>query len=194
MLDSRAMPRTPEDGHQRVLDAASRKGVALEIVTFARSTRTAEEAAHAVGAELGQIVKSLVFMGRGTDGEAEPYLVLVSGANRVDVPRLAAVLSEPAIRRATAREAAKHTGFAIGAIPPIGHVRPLRVVMDPDLGRFRTVWAAAGTPNSVFAVPPATLRTLANAVVAPIAQEAPRQKERELESGRGARAGAPTGA
>ncbi|MDQ3871260.1 MAG: YbaK/EbsC family protein [Chloroflexota bacterium] len=188
------MPKTPEAGHQRVLEAASRKGVALEIVTFGGSTRTAEEAARAVGAELGQIVKSLVFIGRGTDGEAEPYLVLVSGANRVDVPRLGAVLSEPTIRRATAREAAKHTGFAIGGIPPIGHVRPLKVVMDPDLGRFRVVWAAAGTPNSVFAVPPATLRTLANAIVAPIAHEAPPHEESELERARGTRAGAPTGA
>ncbi len=188
------MPKTLQAGHQRVLEAASRKGVALEIVTFAESTRTAEEAARAVGAELGQIVKSLVFIGRDGDGEVEPYLVLVSGANRVDVPRLGAVLSEPAIRRATAREAATHTGFAIGGIPPIGHVRPLTVVMDPDLGRFQTVWAAAGTPNSVFAVPPATLRTLANAIVAPIAHEAPRDRQTELDGAGEARADVPTGA
>jgi prolyl-tRNA editing enzyme YbaK/EbsC (Cys-tRNA(Pro) deacylase) len=145
--------------------------VQLEIVTFAESTHTAEEAARAVGAEVGQIVKSLLFVGRDEDGSPEAFLALVSGANRVDVARLAAVLSEPNLRRASAREVAELTGFIIGGVPPIGHSRPLRVVMDPDLGRFPTVWAAAGTPNSVFAVPPATLRTLANAVVAPIAEE-----------------------
>jgi prolyl-tRNA editing enzyme YbaK/EbsC (Cys-tRNA(Pro) deacylase) len=154
-----------------VLDAASRKGVQLEIVTFAESTHTAEEAARAVGAEVGQIVKSLVFVGRDEDGSPEAFLALVSGANRVDVARLAAVISEPTLRRANAREVDQLTGFVIGGVPPIGHDRPVRVVMDPDLGRFRTVWAAAGTPNSVFAVPPATLRTLANAIVAPIAEE-----------------------
>jgi prolyl-tRNA editing enzyme YbaK/EbsC (Cys-tRNA(Pro) deacylase) len=165
--------------------------VQLEIVTFAESTHTAEEAALAVGAEVGQIVKSLVFVGRDDDGSPEAFLALVSGANRVDVARLAAVLTEPNLRRATAREVAELTGFIIGGVPPIGHSRPLRVVMDPDLGRFPTLWAAAGTPNSVFAVPPATLRTLANAVVAPIAEE------RGAAGGRGAndatRAGAASG-
>jgi prolyl-tRNA editing enzyme YbaK/EbsC (Cys-tRNA(Pro) deacylase) len=151
-----------------VLDAATRKGVTLEIVTFADSTRTAEDAARAVGAEVGQIVKSLVFVSDRDDGP-EPCVVLVSGANMVDVALLAAVLTEPRMRRATADEARQFTGFAIGGIPPFGHVRPIRTVMDPDLGRFATIWAAAGTPNTVFSVTPATLRVLANAVVAPIA-------------------------
>jgi prolyl-tRNA editing enzyme YbaK/EbsC (Cys-tRNA(Pro) deacylase) len=110
-------------------------------------------------------------VGRRDDGSPEAFLALVSGANRVDVARLAAVVSESTLRRASAREVSELTGFVIGGVPPIGHERPVKVVMDPDLGRFRTVWAAAGTPTSVFAVPPATLRTLANAVVAPIADE-----------------------
>lgn len=165
------MPEPSHPAHRRVLDAASRKGVTLEIVTFPESTHTAEEAARAVGAEVGQIVKSLVFVGRRDDGGPEALLALVSGANRVDVARLAAIITEPTLRRATAREVDQLTGFVIGGVPPIGHDHPIRVVMDPDLGRFRTVWAAAGTPNSVFAVPPATLRTLANAIVAPIAEE-----------------------
>ena len=84
--------------------------------------------------------------------------------------RLAAVTAEPAIRRATAREANDLTGFTIGGIPPIGHSRPLRVIMDPDLGRFETVWAAAGLPTAVFPVPPATLRMLSNAEVTPLAE------------------------
>ena len=142
----------------------------LEVSTFAESTHTAEEAAAALGAELGQIVKSLVFVVPREPGELEPVLCLVSGANRVDMARLAAITSEPAIRRATAREANELTGFTIGGIPPIGHTQTLRVIMDPDLGRYETVWAAAGLPTAVFPVPPATLRMLSNAEVTPIAE------------------------
>jgi prolyl-tRNA editing enzyme YbaK/EbsC (Cys-tRNA(Pro) deacylase) len=155
---------------QRVLDAAARKGVELDVTVFDASTHTAAEAAAQVGAELGQIVKSLVFVS-DRSGDVEPILCLVAGQNRVDLARLAAVTGEPTIRRASAREANDLTGFVIGGIPPIGHPRPIRVVMDPDLGRYPTVWAAAGTPSAVFPVPPATLRALANAHVAPIAQE-----------------------
>ncbi len=155
---------------QRVLDAAERKGVTLEIRVFDESTHTAAEAAQAVGAALGQIVKSLVFVAPTDDGSIQPILCLVSGPNRVDLARLAAVTAEPDIRRATAREANDLTGFVIGGIPPIGHQRPVRVIMDPDLGRYPTVWAAAGLPTAVFEVPPATLRTLANATVAPITE------------------------
>ena len=155
---------------QRVIDAASRKGVALEVYTFAESTHTAEDAAAAVGAELGQIVKSLVFVAPGPDESLEPLLCLVSGPNRVDLARLAAVTGEPEVRRATAAEAKALTGYVIGGIPPIGHVPPLRVIMDPALGRYPIVWAAAGLPTAVFPVPPGTLRNLANATVAPIAE------------------------
>jgi prolyl-tRNA editing enzyme YbaK/EbsC (Cys-tRNA(Pro) deacylase) len=156
---------------QRVVDAAARKGVSLEIRVFAESTHTAEEAAAAVGAELGQIVKSLVFVAPGAEASLEPIVCLVSGPNRVDLARLAAVTGEPEVRRATANEARELTGFVIGGIPPFGHPGALRVVMDPDLGRFPVVWAAAGTPTAVFPVPPATLRMLANAHVAPICEE-----------------------
>jgi prolyl-tRNA editing enzyme YbaK/EbsC (Cys-tRNA(Pro) deacylase) len=159
-------------GIQRVLDAAARKGVTLQVRVFDESTHTAEEAAAALGAELGQIVKSLVFVAP-SEGTLEPILCLISGPNRVDLARLAAVTGEPDVRRATAREANELTGFTIGGIPPIGHVRPMRVVMDPDLGRFQLVWAAAGTATAVFPVPPATLRTLANAIVAPVTEQRP---------------------
>jgi prolyl-tRNA editing enzyme YbaK/EbsC (Cys-tRNA(Pro) deacylase) len=174
------VPETTDHvGIQRVRDAAERKGVVLDVTVFDQSTHTAEDAAAAVGAELGQIVKSLVFVAPGEDGP-EPILCLVAGHNRVDLARLAAVTGERDVRRATAREASELTGFTIGGIPPIGHIRPVRVIMDPDLGRFQTVWAAAGTPNAVFPVPPATLRTLANATVAPITEER-RQADIEAE-------------
>lgn len=156
---------------QRVLDAAARKGVTLEVTVFDQSTHTAEEAATALGAELGQIVKSLVFVAPADGGGLEPIVCLVAGHNRVDLARLAAVSGERDVRRATAREANELTGFTIGGIPPIGHAGAVRVIMDPDLGRYQTVWAAAGLPTAVFPVPPATLRTLANAVVAPITEE-----------------------
>lgn len=198
------MPEIPL-ASQRVLDAAAKKGVTLEIVTFDDSTHTAEDAARAVGAEVGQIVKSLVFVADRDDGP-EPCLVLVSGANMVDVSLLAAVLTELRMRRSTADEARDLTGFSIGGIPPFGHTRPIRTVMDPDLGRFATIWAAAGTANTVFSVTPGTLRMLANATVAPIASAPMRPNEQPpgLEprptdnapagAGDGADAGSTTGA
>ncbi len=155
---------------QRVLDAAERKGFKLEVREFDQSTHTAADAAAAVGAEVGQIVKSLIFVADGTDG-LQACLVLASGANTVDVGLLASALTEPNIRRATADEARELTGFTIGGIPPFGHATQMRTVMDPDLARFETVWAAAGTANAVFEVTPNTLRILTNAFVTPIAAE-----------------------
>ena len=176
----------------RVQEAAERKGVTLQIVTFSESTHTAADAARAVGAELGQIVKSLVFVAPAEHG-LEAVVALVSGSNRVDIGRLAAIVGMPGLRRANAQEAGEVTGFVIGGIPPFGHRKPLRVVMDPDLGRFTTVWAAAGTPNTVFNVPPATLRILANATAAPFADES--ERGRSYQTGDGtAPAGAASGA
>lgn len=178
---------TDHVGIQRVRDAAARKGVELDIRVFDVSTHTAADAAATVDAELGQIVKSLVFV-VPEDGGLEPVICLVSGPNRVDVARLGAVTGDRDIRRATAREAEELTGFTIGGIPPFGHIRPVRTIMDPDLGRFQVVWAAAGTASAVFAVPPATLRILANAMVAPITEErraADIEAEAQREAGRG---------
>jgi prolyl-tRNA editing enzyme YbaK/EbsC (Cys-tRNA(Pro) deacylase) len=187
------VPETTDHvGIQRVRDAAARKGVILDVTNFDHSTHTAAEAAAAVRAELGQIVKSLVFVAPRDGGGLDPILCLVAGHNRVDLARLAAVTGERDVRRATAREADELTGFSIGGIPPIGHIQPVRVIMDPDLGRYQTVWAAAGTPTAVFPVPPATLRTLANATVAPITEErrvADVEAEREAGSAVGGFAG-----
>jgi prolyl-tRNA editing enzyme YbaK/EbsC (Cys-tRNA(Pro) deacylase) len=179
------VPETTDPaGIQRVRDAAARKGVDLDIRVFYESTHTAADAAATVDAELGQIVKSLVFVASAEDGTLEPIICLVSGPNRVDLARLTAVTGARDIRRATAREAQELTGFVIGGIPPFGHVRTVRTVMDPDLGRFEVVWAAAGTPTAVFPVPPGTLRILANAMVAPITEER-RMADREAEAQRG---------
>jgi len=164
------VPDTPNPAHQRVLETAERKGIPLEIITFSESTHTAAEAAAAVGAELGAIVKSLVFVAP-TEHGMEAVVALVSGSNRVDIARLAAVVGLSSLRRASAQEANDATGFVIGGIPPFAHRRAVRVVMDPDLGRYPMVWAAAGTSNAVFTVPPATLRMLSNAVVAPLAED-----------------------
>lgn len=145
----------------------------LEVTVFPDSTHTAADAARVVGADIGAIVKSLVFVCGNEEGGLEPIVCLVSGSDRVDLDRLAAVIGRRDVRRATAREADELTGFTIGGIPPFGHFHRTRVIMDPDLGRFETVWAAAGLPTAVFPVSPATLRMLADAHVAPIAEEPP---------------------
>jgi prolyl-tRNA editing enzyme YbaK/EbsC (Cys-tRNA(Pro) deacylase) len=98
---------------------------------------------------------------------------MAAGTNRVSVALLAAVTGEAGVRRATAREARELTGFSIGGIPPFGHSRPVRVVMDPDLGRYAEIWAAAGHDRSVFPISPAALRALTNATVAEIAEIPP---------------------
>lgn len=160
----------------RVLDLAAKKGVTLEVMTFPDSTHTASDAARVVGADIGQIVKSLVFVSTGEDGALEPIVCLVSGAHRVDLDRLAAVIGRRDVRRATAVEADELTGYTIGGIPPFGHRARTRVIMDPELGRYEIVWAAAGLPTAVFPVSPATLRMLADAHVAPIAEEPPAER------------------
>lgn len=171
MLDSRLPMPTDDPAIQRVRDAAARKGVTLDVREFDISTHTAVEAADAVGAELGQIVKSLIFLATDAAGQREPIVCLVSGPNRVDLARLAAIIGVPEVRRATANEAHDLTGFPIGGIPPFGHARAVRVVMDPDLGRFEVVWASAGTPRAVFPVTPVALVALSNATVAPFVEE-----------------------
>lgn len=149
----------------RVVAALSAAGLEVTIQEFAESTRTAEEAAAAVSATVGQIVKSLVFLA-GND----PILALVSGSNRADTAKLAHITGA-AIRRADADTVRRVTGFAIGGVPPLGHATPLRTYLDRDLLRYATVWAAAGTPNAVFVLTPADLVHVANAEVVDLATE-----------------------
>ena len=163
-------PAVADQAVRRVLDAAAQRGVQLEIHELADTTHTAADAARALGVEQAQIVKSLVFVAERADGGLAPVLCLVAGTNRVELALLAAVTGEAGIRRASAREARELTGFSIGGIPPLGHLGPVRVVMDPDLGRYPEVWAAAGHDRSVFPISPAALRALTNATVAEIAE------------------------
>lgn len=145
---------------QRVLEAANRLGLAPEIVEMPESTRTAIEAAAACGCEVAQIVKSLLFQG----DSGAPYLLLVSGSNRVDEAKAAGQVGEP-LRRPDARFVRDTTGFAIGGIPPFGHDTPLKPFMDAGLLGFEHVWAAAGTPRTVMRLDPARLREATSARV-----------------------------
>lgn len=150
-----------KEASRRVQRAADAVGLAITVVSMAQSTRTAEEAAAAAGCEVGQIVKSLVFRGKDT---GRPYLLLVSGANRVNEKAVAAVLGER-LTRPDAQYVRDVTGFAIGGIPPLGHSERLLTCIDRDLLRFETVWAAAGTPESIFQVSPADLQAKTGARV-----------------------------
>jgi prolyl-tRNA editing enzyme YbaK/EbsC (Cys-tRNA(Pro) deacylase) len=138
----------------RVASALSAAGVGAEIREFPEGTRTAHDAAAAVGCEVGQICKSLVF--RVGD---EPLLVVASGSNRVDEARFGAVMAD-------ARWVRDQTGFAIGGVPPVGHARPIETVVDEDLLRYDVVWAAAGTPRAVFAIAPERLVAVSGARIA----------------------------
>jgi prolyl-tRNA editing enzyme YbaK/EbsC (Cys-tRNA(Pro) deacylase) len=142
----------------RFLEAAQVLGHDVEVRRFPGGTKTAAEAAHAVGCDIGQIVKSLVFM---ADGHA--VLALTSGANRVDTAKLAALSGATQARRANADEVRAATGYAIGGTPPFGHPRPVPAFIDQDLFGFEEIWAAAGTPDSVFRTSPEELRTAAAA-------------------------------
>jgi prolyl-tRNA editing enzyme YbaK/EbsC (Cys-tRNA(Pro) deacylase) len=123
----------------RVQERLRERGLEVSVEVLPNSTRTAGEAAAAVGCEVGQIVKSLVFI-----RDDEPVMVLCAGDRRVAAERLG-------LRPASAEEARAGTGFAIGGIPPLGHDRPLETLIDSSLRRFDTVWCAAGTPHAVFA-------------------------------------------
>ena len=135
-------------------------GHGIAVRRFPEGTRTATDAARAVGCELDQIVKSLVFTAGG-----RPVVALVSGPNRLDEGKLAALGGEP-VGKADAEAARAATGYAIGGVPPFGHATDVPVFMDRDLLNFATVWAAAGRPDSVFEIQPDRLRELARATVA----------------------------
>ncbi len=131
----------------------------LAVKEFPQGTRTAADAARAVGCEVGQIVKSLVFVAAGL-----PVVALVSGANRVDERRLGEVAGEPVVK-ADAETARNATGYSIGGVPPFGHLTEVPVFMDRDLLGYEMVWAAAGRPDSVFEIAPGRLRELSGATV-----------------------------
>jgi prolyl-tRNA editing enzyme YbaK/EbsC (Cys-tRNA(Pro) deacylase) len=138
---------------QKVQDALDAFGLHLQVVELPASTRSALEAAQAVNCQVGQIAKSLVFMSQKT---SRPVLVIASGANRVNERRIGELLGE-AIAKADADFVRQRTGFVIGGVPPVGHVEPVETFIDEDLLKYEHIWAAAGTPQSVFQLNPVDL-------------------------------------
>ncbi len=161
----------PRSGAERLAGALASLGREHRIVHFNETTRTADDAAAAIGCEVAQIAKSLVFKTSETE---RPVLVIASGPNRVDERRLAEVLAEEiageSIRRPDADFVRARTGYSIGGVAPIGHVEPPVTVIDADLFRHETIWAAAGTPNSVFALTPDQLVAMTGGRPAEIAE------------------------
>jgi prolyl-tRNA editing enzyme YbaK/EbsC (Cys-tRNA(Pro) deacylase) len=137
---------------ERFLEAAEGLGLSLEVREFPEGTRTARDAAAAIGCDVAQIVKSVVLV-----AGAEPFIALTSGPNRASTHRLSELMEGRPVRQANPEEARTATGFAIGGTPPFGHPRALRVFCDRDLLVHDVVWAAAGTPSSVFPIAPGEL-------------------------------------
>ena len=148
------MPESLSPSAQRVQDALIALGFgACRVIELPDSTRTAVEAAQAIGCTVEQIVKSLVFKGRQTD---QPVLVVASGPNRVNTQTIAALIGEP-IDKPDADYGRARTGYVIGGVPPVGHSEPLTTFIDQDLLQYDTIWAAAGTPRAVFELTPGDL-------------------------------------
>ena len=149
----------------RVRSALAAQGVvAMSLKQFTESTATAADAAAAIGTSVGRIVKSLVFMA----GEM-PILVLASGPNRVDLHKLAQLVGYQPITRANAEQVRRATGYAIGGVPPFGYPEPVQAYMDRDLLTYDEVWAAGGTPSTVFPIRPDDLLRVTGAEVAEVA-------------------------
>lgn len=161
----------PKSGAERLAAALGALGRDCRIVRFDETTRTAADAAAAIGCTVAQIAKSLVFK---TSRSERPVLVIASGPNRVDERRLAEALSAEiageAIKRPDADYVRARTGYSIGGVAPIGHAETPLTVIDADLFRHETIWAAAGTPNSVFALTPDQLLEMTGGLSADIAK------------------------
>ena len=146
---------------QKIQDLLNSLGYQFTVIEHTESTRTAQEAADRAGCELGQIVKSMIFKGNATD---KPILVLTSGTNRVNEKRISEYAGE-AISRPNADFVRAVTGFAIGGVPPLGHIQKMETYIDEDFLQYQTVWAAAGTPNAIFELPTEVLPILTNGKV-----------------------------
>ncbi len=133
---------------RRVQMALQEAGVEFKVMELPASTRTAQDAAQAIGCQVGQIAKSLVFKTRASQ---RPVMVIASGAHRVDLRKLEALVGEP-IDLADPDFVRRVTGFAIGGVPPLGHLDPLTIYLDEGLRQYETIWAAAGTPHAVFSL------------------------------------------
>lgn len=149
---------------RKVQQAMQSLGFDFSVVELPASTRTSIEAAQAIGCQVGQIAKSLVFKGQRT---GQPILIVASGANRVDEQMMAAQAGEP-LEKATAEFVRQRTGFGIGGVPPVGHTEPLQTFIDEDLLQYPEIWAAAGTPHAVFRLTPADLVKMSSGQVVKI--------------------------
>ncbi|MBI5346052.1 MAG: YbaK/EbsC family protein [Chlamydiae bacterium] len=149
---------------QSVQDVLSKKGINAKVVELPASTRSAEEAAKAIGCEVAQIIKSLIFRTKHTN---KPILVLVSGVNRVNEKLIAKAVGEE-ITKADADFTREVTGFAIGGIPPVGHKQKIETFIDEDLLKLKELWAAAGTPNAVFSLDSSVIVNLTDGKVVAI--------------------------
>jgi len=145
----------------RVQMALSESGFELNVIEFSDSTRTAQEAANAIGCTVGQIAKSLIFKGKTSQ---KPILIIASGVNRVNEKLVKEYISEQ-LEKADAEFVLKHTGFVIGGIPPVGHIEPITTFIDEDLMQYDEIWAAAGTPNTVFKLTPKILLEITKGTV-----------------------------
>jgi prolyl-tRNA editing enzyme YbaK/EbsC (Cys-tRNA(Pro) deacylase) len=155
------MSRELSPSAQKVQEALNILGVTLEVVELPDSTRTAVEAAQAIGCQVAQIVKSIVFKAKRT---SQPILVIASGSNRVDERKIEGLIGEP-LGKADADFVRERTGFVIGGVPPVGHANSLKTFIDEDLLQYPEIWAAAGTPHAVFRLTPADLLKISHGQV-----------------------------
>ncbi len=137
----------------KIQSELNKYGLELKVVTMQETTRTCIEAANSIGCEVGQIVKSMIFQGK-TSGQ--PVLIVASGNNRINEKKMKGYLGE-AVSRPDAKYVQETTGFAIGGIPPVGHINKLTCFIDADLFQYNEIWAAAGTPFDVFCLSPQQL-------------------------------------
>lgn len=155
---------TLKSSAQRVQDALKEFNLDFRVVEFAESTRTSQEAADAIGCEVGQIAKTLIFKGKQSQ---KPVCVIASGKNRVDEKKVAQLVGE-GIERSDAEFVREYTGFAIGGVAPVGFAFENAPLIDQDLMTYSELWAAAGTPNSVFKLTPRDLLGITNGRVVDI--------------------------
>ena len=163
-------PFVPEPLHRnvvKVIDAGRALGVDVVPRSYPQGAKTAQDAADAIGVDVGQIVKSLIFGAASgePDGHLELVLAYVSGSNQLDEKKLAAAAGAKKCTRVDAEVVRSATGFPIGGVPPFGHETPLRIFIDPDLLQYDEVWAAAGTWNDVFGIAPDRLAAASGGVV-----------------------------
>jgi prolyl-tRNA editing enzyme YbaK/EbsC (Cys-tRNA(Pro) deacylase) len=166
MIRPSGNPPAASSAVERVRAALAQRNLPSEILEFPASTRTAQDAALAIGTSVAQIVKSLVFVADG-----RPILILASGANRVDPEKVARLARAARVEKATADVTREATGFSIGGVPPLGHLTELPVFIDDTLLSLPIVYAAAGTPHAVFGITPRDLARATGGVIGDIAAE-----------------------